>query len=315
MNGAPIVAALLRAALPDAPVLDLCFPVGGVAPWWPGARIGLVDVAAMPAAEAALLRRFRQGTAGWPVFGLDPVADAVPAAAFGSAEPPLLVLDAAPPPVLEPLLRQGAMLLRRGRTEGLPPPPGAPRGRIMLLAGSVAQIERWDLLLSPGMVGLAFERMQAAAQDLAAGLGGTGAWQLGGRVMRPDLASLGMLATGVAQLPPVALPAGALPHDLPGLVEADSLPLGEARRLRLLLGALPTPAAQLRLRLRGAVAETPPALFLDGERLEAPLQAEEEGQILEAVVQPRRDTANVIGLALPPGAPPGLALTGLEIVS
>jgi hypothetical protein len=35
--------------------------------------------------------------------------------------------------------------------------------------------------------------------------------------------------------------------------------------------------------------------------------------VLEAPVRPRPDQANIVGLALPEGAPPGLVLLGLEV--
>ncbi|TCZ66881.1 hypothetical protein [Roseicella aquatilis] len=317
MSGAVVVARLLRAALPAAPLLDLGWPGWGFAPHWPGARLGLPDPDALPPGEAALLGRFRQGTGARPILGLDPVADAEllagAAGALGSAEAPLLVLDGAPPAGLAPLLEGGAMLLRRSRTEAAAP-PGVPRGRIMLLGGSLAQVERWDLLLPPDLVAPVFGRMQAAAQELAGAQGGSAAWQVGGRVARPDLASLGMLATGEAPVLPVALSAVELAHDLPGPPGADGLALGRTTRLRLLLGALPMRGARLRLRLRGADPARAPTLFLDGEAQATHLVAEAAGQVAEAVIRPRRDAAQVVGLALPPGAPPGLAVTGLEVL-
>ncbi|MFC7474842.1 hypothetical protein ACFQS7_10790 [Dankookia sp. GCM10030260] len=317
MSGAPILATLLREALPGVPVLDLGLPAGRIFPWWPGARCGVADPAALAPAEMALLRRFRQGPAGLPVFGLDRAADAALLAgapgALGGAAAPLLVLQGGIPDHLAPLLAAGAMLLQGGQTDTMPTPPGPERGRIMLLCGSVSRIERWDLLLPIDEIELVFTRLHVAAQRLAVVLGGAGRWQVGGRMAMARLASLGMLATGAEQVPPLSVPGGALPHDLPDLAEADALRFGASRRLRLLLGALPARPAWLRLRLHGLDPERPPALFLDGRMLPAQLRQEGASQVLEAPVRLRPDLAAVAGLALPEGAAPGLVLLGLEI--
>lgn len=318
MSAAAILASLLRAALPDVAVCDFGLPAGRVFPWWPGARCGIADPAALAPAEAALLRRFRQGPAGLPVCGLEAAADAALLAAapgaWGEASgPPLLVLEGPAPAALAPLLEAGAMLLQHGRTEGLAPPPGAPRGRIMLLGGHISRIERWDFLLPADQIAPVFDRLQVAAQQLAGMLGGPGQWQVGGRVATDHLASLGMLSLGTDQLPPLVLPAGGLPHDLPEPVAGEALPLGRARRLRLLLGALPARPGWLRLRLLGLDPDRAPGLFLDGLRLEAQCRAEGQDWLLEAPVRQWPELAAVVGLALPAEAPPGLVLRSLEV--
>ena len=91
------------------------------------------------------------------------------------------------------------------------------------------------------------------------------------------------------------------------------MPLGAARRVRLLLGALPARPAWLRLRLQGIDPDRPPALFLDGLRLDAQSRPEGMDWLLEAPVRLRPDLAAIVGLALPQGAPPGLVLRGLEV--
>jgi hypothetical protein len=321
MSAAAILATLLRETLPEVAVLDLGLPAGRVFPWWPGARCGVADPAALAPAEAALLRRFRQGPAGLPVFGLDAAADAALlagapgayGAAYGEAGPPLLVLEGPAPATLAPLLEAGAMVLQHGRTEDLAPPPGVARGRIMLLGGSVSHVERWDFLLPADQVAPVFGRLQAAAHRLAGALGGAALWQVGGRVAMDRLASLGMLSLGTEQLPPLILPVGALPHDLPALATGAELPLGAARRVRLLLGALPARPGWLRLRLQGIDADRPPGLFLDGLRLDAQLRPEGTAWLLEAPVRLRPDLAAVVGLALPQDAPAGPVLLGLEV--
>ncbi|WP_431269496.1 hypothetical protein [Dankookia sp. P2] len=214
---------------------------------------------------------------------------------------------------MAPLLAAGAMLLQHGQTEGMAPPPGPPRGRIMLLGGSVARIERWDLLLPAAQLQPVFGRLQDAAQRLAADLGGAAQWQVGGRMVMEHLASLGMLSLGTEQLPPLRLPGAALPHDLPILAAGPDLPLGMARQVRLLLGALPARPAWLRLRLRGINPDLMPGLFLDGLRLDAQLRPAGMEWLLEAPVRLRPDRAAVVGLALPEASPPGAALLGLEV--
>ncbi|TDG03142.1 hypothetical protein E2C05_32410, partial [Paracraurococcus ruber] len=102
MSGVALLGTLLREALPDAAVLDLTGHGGRVFAWCPGAWPGIADAAALPAAERALLGRFRQGPARRPVFGLDPAADAAllagaPAALAGASDGPLLLALDGPP--------------------------------------------------------------------------------------------------------------------------------------------------------------------------------------------------------------------------
>ncbi|MBK1662821.1 hypothetical protein [Paracraurococcus ruber] len=66
MSGVALLGTLLREALPDAAVLDLTGHGGRVFAWCPGAWPGIADAAALPAAERALLGRFRQGPARHP---------------------------------------------------------------------------------------------------------------------------------------------------------------------------------------------------------------------------------------------------------
>ncbi|RAI60322.1 hypothetical protein [Roseicella frigidaeris] len=317
MSAGAILASLLRQALPACRLLDLGLPAAPLLAWWPEALCGLAEPALLPPAEAALLGRFRHGPRRLPVFGLDPAGDAaVLAAAAGRPEAPLLLaLPGAIPSALAPAVEAGALLLRHGRAAGLPPPPGPGRGRIMLLAGPVARIERWDLLLPPAAVEPVFARLHDAAQGLAAQLGGGRAWQIGGRLVTPGLASLGMLGIGAERVPPLRLPGAALWHDLPGVPEAEGLPLGAARRLRLLLGGMPARGAWLRLRLQGLDPARPPALLLDGVRLEAQLRAEGAAHWLEAPARMRPGQASIAGLALPPGAPEAAVLLALEFAA
>lgn len=346
LPAAPVLATLLREALPGAVVLDLAAPAWPVLPWWPGARCGLAEAAGLDRSERGLLRRFRQGPRGLPVFGLDAAADAAWLAAEPAGHPgvggsrlvvlggpPMPMLSPAPvPPRLTPLLEARTMLLRHGLAEGQPALPGPERGRIMLLGGSTARIEGWDLLMPPAAVAPLFDRLLTAAHGLAAALGGAAAWQVGGRMVLPQLASLGMLATGPGQgagqgpgrAPPLAWPAPALLHDLDTLAEGDALPLGPARQVRLLLGGLPGGPARLRLRLRGGDPSLAPALFLEGRRLAGgACRMEGETCVVEAPLPPGPgpgpgpvpERPVVAGLALPGPPPPGLALLGLEIAA
>ncbi|MDO9706832.1 hypothetical protein [Paracraurococcus lichenis] len=309
MTAAAVLGTLLQEALPETPVLDLGLPAGRIFPWWPGARCGVADAEALPPAEAALLRRFRLGGAGLGVLGLDGTAGLDQAAgAFR-----LLVLDGLPRRLPAALEAGDIMVLQRGGSEGQAPLPGPERGRIMLLGGSTGRIERWDLLVPRDAVGALFDRLHVAAHRLAARLGGHARWQVGGRVAQRQLASLGILATGPERMPPLVLPAKALWHDLPGLLQGDALPLGSARQARILLGALPDLPSRLGLKLGGADPAQPPALFLDGLPLATRSATEEGVLVLEALARFRPDRAGVVGLALPAAAPPGLAILGLEV--
>ena len=62
---APLLAALLRAALPGLRALDLGLPAPPLLlPWLPGTLCGAADAEALPPAEADLLRRFRHPDGG-----------------------------------------------------------------------------------------------------------------------------------------------------------------------------------------------------------------------------------------------------------
>ena len=167
-------------------------------------------------------------------------------------------------------------------------------------------MERHDLLLPESRLAEVFDRLRAAAADLA----GPG-WQLGGRLVSPQLASLGALAPDPGcHLPELALPAAGLPHDLPGagLPGGGGLPLAGAARVRVLLGALPARPWHLRLGFDGAEPGAV-AFFLDGLRQPARL---EQGGWLAADMTPHAGRAVVLGLAWPGGAPAGLRLAKVE---
>ena len=72
---APLLAALLRAALPGLRALDLGLPAPPLLfPWLPGTLCGTADARALPPAETDLLRRFRHPD-GRSLIGFD-AADA-----------------------------------------------------------------------------------------------------------------------------------------------------------------------------------------------------------------------------------------------
>ncbi|WP_135466269.1 hypothetical protein [Crenalkalicoccus roseus] len=265
LNAAPLLAALLRHALPGLAVLDAALAEGGLYPWLAGARCGAAAPAALPGPERALLRRFRQG--GRPLFGFDPATDAALAAgapeAWGGAAARLVVLGAAADPA--PWLAGGTLVLARAAPEG-------GWARIILLAGAPAPFERLDLLLTEE------ERLPALLAALEAAARALGA-ECGTRRVSPRLATLTLLA---------------------GAVEARAALEGEALiadaaaegRLRLLLGCLPPRPLGLRVIL--APGGPLPALFLDG----APHPAEAAGEgVLEARLPPGGVRPAVLGLA------------------
>jgi hypothetical protein len=264
LNAAPLLAALLRQALPGLAVLDAALTEGGLYPWLAGARCGAAAPAALPGPERALLRRFRQG--GRPLFGFDPATDAALAAgapeAWGGTGARLVVLGAAADPA--PWLAGGALVLVRAAPEGS-------WARIMLLAGAPAPFERLDLLLAeeerlPALLAA----LEAAARDLGA--------ECGARQISPRLATLTLLA-GAAKTEAV--------------LEGEALIADDAAegRLRLLLGCLPPRPLGVRVSLASGPL---PALFLDG----APYPAEAAGEgMLEARLPPGGARAVVLGLA------------------
>ena len=75
MTAAPLLAALLRAALPGLRALDLGLPEPALFPWLPVTSCGVADAEALPPAEAALLRRFRHADSRLLV-GFDRATDA-----------------------------------------------------------------------------------------------------------------------------------------------------------------------------------------------------------------------------------------------
>ncbi|MDN3568360.1 hypothetical protein QWZ14_28610 [Paeniroseomonas aquatica] len=293
MSAAPVLAALLARAFPGLAARDLSLPHGRLLPWLPGTRAGLA--APVPAAEAALLARFRQ--AGRPLLGLDPEADLAADPAWDAA-PERLAWRERPGPA------DGATLtLLQGGSGEMPAHPG--QARIMLLFGRNAAPERHVLLLAEARLAEVFGRLR----DAAAGLAGIG-WQVGGRLVSPRLASLGALAPEGA-VRRMAVPAAGLPSDL-----ADPATLGGTRQARLLLGALPPQPWQLRLGFAGA-APGPLAFFLDGRRHPAGLTqattSGEAGGTLSVRLAAPTGQAQVLGLAWPGAAPAGLRLTLLEL--
>jgi hypothetical protein len=294
MTAAPLLAALLAGAFPGLAARDLGLPAGRLLPWMSRVRAGVADAAALSATERALLARFRQ--AGRPLLGFDRITDGMPDAAWDAAAERLVWRE-----VPDVTSNTGFTLLHGGLGEA-PLPAGL--GRIMLLAGSTAQVERHDLLVPEARLAEVVERLRAAAADLA----GPG-WQLGGRVVSPRLASLGALAPGSGGFEAaIALPAAGLPHDLPGAVAADGLALGGVARVRLLLGALPARTWRLRLGFAGAEPGQV-ALFMNGLRQPARM---ERGGWLTGTITPPASCAVVLGLAWPGGAPDGLRLAMLE---
>ncbi|MBX6744761.1 MAG: hypothetical protein IRY87_22240 [Acetobacteraceae bacterium] len=317
-GAAPLLAALLARALPGMQALDLGLPVPRLFPWLPGTLCGLADPAALPAGERTLLGRFRQRGGTRPLFGFDPAADAALQAGapsvWGEAAERLVCLPAAAlaagfagsgPP--EPLF------LVPGEAGEL---PDAERGRIILLLGSTAQVDRYDLLVPPDRTAALFEALRMAGGALAEAAGGR--WQVGGRMISPRMASLAVLAEASAGFaPPLSIPAETLVHDLPVQSAEGRLATGPAARLRLLLGALPPREWRLRISLcTDTLGLAAPVLFLEGMRHPARIRPGSEGITwLEAVIRPAGGHALVLGLAMPPEAGPGgLALTGIELL-
>lgn len=320
---APMLAALLRLVLPAAVVVDVGEPFGRIFPWWPGAMCGIADASALPAAERHLLRGFHQGgPAGTrPILGLDLAADAGLLSGVQGDTANRLVCEgvggsgrgghwAAP---------NGLVLRPAGpaRTTAEQAAADPDAGRILLLIGSAARIEPWELLLPDPRTETLFAALRVAADTLAAA--GEG-WQADGRVVSPRLATIALLRHRGAHSPPLRIMPNALPHDLPvptgvGVPPAKppasgGLATGAAPRVRLLLGLLPPTPMRLRLRFRG---RTPRAVFLDGVRQLAQQGVGPDGvSQWEVPMHPAADFATVLGLALPEG---GLTIDALDLLA
>lgn len=301
MSAAPLLAALLGAALPGLRALDIGLPAPPrLLPWLPGALCGVSG--ALPPAEAALLRRFRHPD-GRPVVGLDLAADAAllaGAPAAWSDAPERLARLAVPTADLP----ADALLLVPAGADG--PPSRLPCGRVLLLLGAGEAVERDDLLVPVERLEAIRAALQRAAEALAGAAGGR--WLSRAQAISPEMASVALLPEeGQTFRPPVRLPASALVHDLPSRARADGLDLSDARHARLLLGASP---ARARVFLRGEVGGV--ALFGDGQRLAATRAMAPSGETcLEADMPPGASVA-VLGLTWT--APARLALVGLELL-
>lgn len=326
LRTAPLLAPLLRRALPGLAVLDLALAEGGLYPWLAEALPGAGDPARLPEAERTLLAGFRRGLADgpptdlgrgpedtplagfarspWdaPLAGFDPPRDAALLAgapeAWGGAAHRLVVPGGGSPSAFGagPWLEAGMMVLAPAAA-----PPLA--GRVMLVLGLGGVVERLDLMLPEGRLDALLPLLDAAAEAMAAKGGGAAAgWERGVRAVSPRLAALTLFA-----------PAGAAP---PAVLEAGQLllDLAEApRRLRLLLGVLPPGPHRLRLQLAGLRA--PPAFLVDGLR-QAPAACVAEpdgGMRLEAVLRPGGDLPTVIGLGDTSAAGAGMRVLRAEI--
>lgn len=296
---APLLAPLLRRALPGLAVLDLALAEGGLYPWLAEAMPGAGDPARLPEAERALLAGFRLGPEAVPLAGFDPARDAALLAgapeAWGGAAHRMVVPGGGSPSAFGagPWLEAGMMVLAASAA-----PPLAER--VMLILGLGATVERLDLLLPEGRLGALLPLLGAAAEAMASE-GGAG-WETGLRSVSPRLAALTLFA-----------PAGAAP---PTVLEEARLLLDRAeapRRLRLLLGALPPVPLRLRLRLAGLRA--PPAFLVDGLR-QAPaacVAGPDGGMRLDAVLRPSGGGPTVIGLGDTSAAGAGLRVLRAEI--
>lgn len=302
----PLLAALLRAALPGLRALDLGPPA--LFPWLPDALCG-VDAGALPAPEAALLRRFRHPD-GRPLVGFDPAADAAllagAPAAWGDAPERLVRFAATPPPSGLPA---DALLLVPADADS---PSGPPRARILLLLGAGGAVERHDLLVPPARLDAIHAALRRAAEALAGGAAQGGRWLARALSIADGMAGVALLPEdGQTHRPSLSVPAAAFIHDAPAPAGRDGLELPGTGRVRLLLGA--PPAGRLRAVLRGGGAPRA-ALFGDGRRLPAAVVEQRPGEAgLEAGGWPPRGTGPaVLGVAVP--APAGAVLVGLELL-
>lgn len=306
MSGAaPLLAALLGAALPGSRALDLGLPAAPrLFPWLPGTLCGVADAEAAPPAEAGLLRRFRHAD-GRPLAGFDRAADAALLAgapiAWGGARERLIRFAAAPP---GDVFGADALLLVPGGADG---PPGPPRGRIVLLLGAGEAVERDDLLVPPHRLDAVQAALRDAAETLARAAEG-GRWLARAQAVSPNVASVALLPEEAQSFrPTVQVPASALVHDLPARAGPGGLDLTDARRVRMLLGASP---AWVRVFLAGEAPGV--ALFGDGRRLAATPGEAPAGQTCLEAEMPPGEGAAVLGLAWP--APARLALVRLELL-
>ncbi len=302
---APLLAALLRAALPGLRALDLGLPAPPLLyPWLPGTLCGAANAETLPPAEAELLSSFRHPD-GRPLAGFDAAADAAllsgAPAAWDDAPERLIRLGAAPPRGLP----ADALLLVPADAEDA---AGAPRARILLLLGAGGTVERHDLLVPPPRLGAIHAALAGAAETFA-GASGRGRWLARALAVSAEMASVAVLPEDAQNhRPTLSIPAAALVHDLPAPAGPDGLDLSGRGRARLLFGTAP---ARLRAFLRGEEASSA-VLFADGQRLPATLAEHPTGEIrLEA--EPRAAAcAAVLGIAVP--APARATLTRLELV-
>ncbi len=303
---APLLAALLRAALPGLRALDLGLPAPPALFYWlPGALCGVADATALAASEAELLRRFCHPD-GRPLAGFDRAADAAllagAPAAWDDAPERLIRFGAAPPRGLP----ADALLL-------VPPDAGdaneVPRARVLLLFGAGQDVERHDLLVPPPRLATVHAALRDAAEALAGAAGG-GRWLARALVVSENMASVALLPEDAqTHRPALSVPAAVLVHDMPTPAGADGLDLsGGGRQVRLLLGAAPV---RLRAFLRGGAAGA--ALFGDGRRLSVAVAEHPTGVTrLEAEPPPGGAGPFVLGLAIPASA--RAVLTRLELV-
>jgi hypothetical protein len=304
LSAAPLLAALLGAALPGLRALDLGLPAPALFPWLPGALCGVADAESLPPAEAALLGRFHHPD-GRPLAGFDRAADvallAGAPAAWSNATERLIRIAAALPPRALPA---DALLLAQPDVEDA---SGAPRARILLLLGAGDTVERHDLLVPAPRLEAIHAALRRAAEDLAGTLGGR--WLARALPISADMASVALLPEEAqSHLPPLSVPAAALVHDLQTRAEPDGLDLSDPPRVRLLLGTVP---ARLRVVLRGDASDA--ALFGDGHRLPVtPVESPSGETYLEAAAWRTGADAAVLGIALPGSA--RAVLTRLELL-
>lgn len=303
---APLLAALLRAALPGLRALDLALPAPPVLfPWLPGTLCGVADAEELPPAEADLLRRFLHPD-GRPLVGLDRATDSAlfadAPAAWGDSPERLIRFAAAP---LLSSLTAGALLLA---------PPGAgdaaagPRARVLLLLGAGRMVERHDLLVPPPRLEAVHAALRDAAEAFAGTAAGGGRWLARSLAISADMASVALLPEDAQTFgPSLSIPAAALVHDSPIRAGPGGLELSDARQVRVLLGAAPT---RLRVFARGDVSGA--ALFGDGRRLSATATEHPTGETCLEAERPRFGAgAAVLGVAVP--APARAVLTRLEL--